>query len=189
MLRLLRLVPTKARAFAGQRRRIVAQHVAARTFDLDDVGAHVTQQGCGIRTRQIGAQVEHCDARQSLKRHGYAGCLLLTSMMRCARSTIGRSTSLPSSRVAAAPVSRTAAKASSTRTECAISCADGENAALNTAIWFGWIDGVPVNPSARASCAMARNASRSFSSTMRAPGQAPAGQAMGMRAHRDVAGR
>ena len=60
-------------AFAGQRRRVLAQVVAFGRLDLDDVGAHVAQEGAAIGAGDVGAQVQDLDAGQ---RQVGGGCLL-----------------------------------------------------------------------------------------------------------------
>src|SRR5205823_10562454 len=64
----------KEAAFPRQARRELAQHVALRRLDLDDVGAEISEQGAAIRSREVAAQIEHLDAAQGAGRFFFHDC-------------------------------------------------------------------------------------------------------------------
>jgi len=54
----------KSAVLALERGRVVAQIIARRGFDLEHVGALIGEQRAAIGPGDIGAEIEHADARQ-----------------------------------------------------------------------------------------------------------------------------
>ena len=83
--------PEKEASLTRQAGGELAEHVALRRLDLDDVGAEIGEQGAAIGTGEVAAEIEHRDAAErsgGLSGHARRSCSRIAAIFskrRCAR--------------------------------------------------------------------------------------------------------
>src|SRR5437868_2908903 len=83
--------PEEKARFARQAGGELAEHVALRRLDLDDVGAQIGEERATVGPGEITAEIEHCDAAErpgGLAGHARRSCSRIAAIFsrrRCAR--------------------------------------------------------------------------------------------------------